>query len=135
MIEIDTVRAIALSLPEVEDRSDARMLHFYVRGRHFAWTYLERTAAKKSRQPRLDVLVVRCAAEAKEVFLAAEPGKLFTTDHYRGFPAVLVRLDKVNLGELRELLTAAWRCQAPRSLAKRLEQPTGRTARARPGSL
>jgi hypothetical protein len=33
--------------------------------------------------------------------------------HYDGFPAVLVRLSAVNADELRELITAAWRCQAP----------------------
>ena len=33
--------------------------------------------------------------------------------HYNGFPAVLVRLAKVSVGELRALLVQAWRCQAP----------------------
>jgi hypothetical protein len=42
----------------------------------------------------------------------------FTENHYRGFPAVLVRLDKISEKELRALLTAAWRCQAPRALVK-----------------
>ena len=118
MIDADKVRAIALSLPEVEDRSAKGMLRFSVRGKQFAWSYLERTAPKRARQPRLDVLAVRCAAEAKDILLAAAPDRLFTTDHYNGFPAVLVRLAKVDESELRDLLTAGWRCQAPRSLAK-----------------
>jgi hypothetical protein len=115
------LRAMALSLPEVEDRSTEHMLHFYVRGKHFAWTYLERSEAKAPRRPRLDVLAVRCAAEEKEALLASAPDRLFTTDHYKGFPAVLVRLDKVDEAELEALLTAAWRCQAPRGLAKRVK--------------
>ena len=123
-MNIKTVRDIALSLPEAEDRSDGDMLHFYVRGKHFAWTYLERVDAKRPRQPRPDVLVVRCAAEAKDSLLASDPDTFFTTDHYRGFPAILVRLDKIGAKDLRSLLTAAWLCQAPRVLAKRVVRPT-----------
>ena len=122
MIAPGTVRRIALSLPEAEDRSTAAALHFYVCGKHFAWSYLERVGEKGPRAPRLDVLAVRCAAEEKESILASDARKFFTTDHYRGFPAVLVRLDQVDERELRGLLMAAWRCQAPRSLAKRLPQ-------------
>jgi hypothetical protein len=118
MIDPDKVRAIALSLPEAEDRSANGVLRFSVRGKQFAWTYLERTTPERARQPRLDVLAVRCTAEAKDILLAAAPDRLFTTDHYNGFPAVLVRLAKVHESELRGLLTAAWRCQAPRGLAK-----------------
>ena len=129
MISTATVRRLALSLPEAEDRSGETALSFAVRGKQFAWSYLERVGDKGPRQPRLDVLAVRCAAEEKEDLLASGPGKFFTTDHYRGFPAILVRLAAVDENELRALLTAAWRCQAPRSLARRLEaspSPPGR---------
>jgi hypothetical protein len=121
MIDIDTVRKIALSLPEAEDRSTQSGLQFHVRGKQFAWTYLERVEENRPRRPRLDVLAVRCAAEEKEDLLASAPDKFFTSDHYRGFPAILVRLEAVGEDELRSLLTAAWRCQAPRALAKRLQ--------------
>jgi hypothetical protein len=118
MMDPDKVRAIALSLPEAEDRSANGMLRFSVRSKQFAWSYLERPAPRQARQPRPDVLAVRCAAEAKDTLLAAAPDRLFTTDHYNGFPAVLVRLAKVDESEMRGLLVAAWRCQAPRGLAK-----------------
>ncbi len=121
MVDVDTVRKIALSLPEAEDRTAQSGLQFYVRGKQFAWTYLDRVEIKGRRRPRLDVLAVRCAAAEKEGLLASAPEKFFTTDHYRGFPAILVRLDKIDARELRELLIAAWRCQAPRALAQRLK--------------
>ena len=38
--------------------------------------------------------------------------------HYNGFPAVLVRLPAVTLAQLRSLIVAAWRCQAPPQLVK-----------------
>jgi hypothetical protein len=113
-----SARRIATSLPEAEDGSGPDSLHFSVRGKQFAWSYLERVEEKRPRQPRIDVLAVRCPASEKESLLASDPEKFFTTDHYRGFPAILVRLDKVDDRELRELLTDAWRCQAPRKLVK-----------------
>jgi hypothetical protein len=113
MVDSDTVRRIALSLPESRDGSTATALRFYVRDKQFAWTYHERIHPKRPRQPRLEVLAVRCAADDKERLLASDPGKFFTTDHYRGFPAVLVYLDCIDEQEIRSLLAAAWRCQAP----------------------
>jgi hypothetical protein len=64
--------------------------------------------------PNQEVLAVRVASLAdKEELLAADPGKFFTEPHYNGFPAVLVRLPGVGADELGELITDAWRCQAP----------------------
>ena len=59
----------------------------------------------------------------KEELLAADPEKFFTEPHYNGFPAVLVRLPAIDAGELAELITDAWRCQAPRALAAELGRP------------
>jgi hypothetical protein len=122
MVDVETVRRIALSLPESTDGSTATALRFYVGEKQFAWTYQERVHPKRPRQPRLDVLAVRCAADEKERLLASDPGKFFTTDHYQGFPAVLVYLDCVDEQEMRVLLTAAWRCQAPAALRRRVEK-------------
>ena len=69
--------------------------------------------------PNPEVLAVRVADLAeKEELLAADPDKFFTEPHYNGFPAVLVRLPAIDAGELAELITDAWRCQAPRALAE-----------------
>ena len=67
------------------------------------------------------MLAVRCAAEEKADLLASALEKFFTTEHYRGFPAILARLDKIDARELRALLIAAWCCQAPRGLAQQLK--------------
>ncbi len=44
------------------------------------------------------------------------PGPSFTTDHYRGYPTVLVRLATVDPGDLRDVLEQAWRLHAPKRL-------------------
>ncbi len=118
MVDAQVVRQIVALLPETEDLSTLSALRFEVRKRGFAWSWHERIAPNLPRRPRLDVLAVRCPPEEKDAILSSDPKKFFTEDHYRGFPAVLVRLDEVSQDELRALLTAAWRCQAPRTLVK-----------------
>ncbi|MEI8407393.1 MULTISPECIES: MmcQ/YjbR family DNA-binding protein [unclassified Kribbella] len=120
MTDQDDVRRIALSLPEVEEAEDR--FAFSVRGKGIAWVWLERTEPK-TRVPRPDVLAVRVPnAAEKEALLAADPTKFFTEPHYNGFPAVLVRLPTITSTELQELLTDAWRTQAPKSLVKSFDQ-------------
>lgn len=118
MITADQVRALAMALPRVEDGSTAERLAFAVAGKGFAWTWLERVAPRGPRVPRLDVLAVRCRAEEKDLILESDPAVFFTDDHYRGFPAVLARLDRIATADLASLLTAGWRCQAPRPLLR-----------------
>jgi hypothetical protein len=129
MVSVQTVRRIAASLPQTEDLSTSSALRFEVCGKGFAWSWHERVDPKRSRRPRLDVLAVRCPPEEKDAILSSDPEKFFTEDHYRGFPAVLVRLDRIAEMELGALLTAAWRCQAPRALVKVMIAKKGSTFR------
>ena len=121
MADQDDVRRIALSLPgtvEGEDRFAFSVLNGG-KNKGFAWVWMERAAPKGPRVPRPDVLAVRVAGPgAKEELLAAGEGRFFTEPHYNGFPAVLVRLPAIEEDELRELLTDAWRCQAPKALVR-----------------
>lgn len=121
MTTAEQVRAIAMALPEAEDRSTAERLAFKVRGKGFAWSWLERSTPKGPRKPRLDVLAVRCRAEEKDLILESDPAVYFTEPHYHGFPAVLVRLDATAQADLAALLAAAWRCQAPKALLKAID--------------
>ena len=115
MADEDDVRRLALSLPEVTE--DDSGMHVRVRGKGFAWFYLERVAGQRKRVPRRDVLVVRVAGEYdKQGLLATDPEKLFTSDHYDGYPAVLVRLPVIETDELADWIADAWRSRAPRAL-------------------
>jgi hypothetical protein len=121
MADQDDVRRIALSLPGTVEGEDRFAFSVLNGGKHkgFAWVWMERAAPKGPRVPRPDVLAVRVAGPgAKEELLAAGEGRFFTEPHYNGFPAVLVRLPAVEEDELRELLTDAWRCQAPKALVR-----------------
>jgi hypothetical protein len=58
--------------------------------------------------PRLDIFVIRVADEDdKQALLAGEPDVFFTTAHYDGYPAVMVRLEEIDEARLGELLTDA----------------------------
>jgi hypothetical protein len=66
----------------------------------------------------------------KHALIAEDPEKFFTTDHYHGYPAVLVRLPAVDIEELTELLSDAWRTRASRRPVADLDSEL-RTRRAR----
>jgi len=124
----DDVRRLALALPEVvEGTVDCGFaVRHGAKSRGFAWAWRERLEPKKPRVPHDGVLVVRVAdGGTKEMLLAAEPEKFFTEPHYSGFPAVLVRLDMVDLEELGELLTEAWCCMAPPARRRQFEAGQG----------
>jgi hypothetical protein len=118
MVDLATLRRLALGLPEAHDASDGDRLAFEVRGKGFAWTYMERVEPKTPRRLRPDVLAVRCPRETKDMLLEAAPDRFFDDDHYRGYPAVLVRLAAIDADEMAGLLRGGWRAVAPRALVK-----------------
>ncbi len=63
-----------------------------------------------------ETLVLKVDLLEREILLAAEPEKFFLTEHYRGYPWILVRLPRVESAELGALLRRAWREAAPRKL-------------------
>jgi hypothetical protein len=70
-----------------------------------------------------DALVVRVVhLGEKEALLQGYPDAFFTTPHYDGYPAVLVRLEAVDPTELAELIEEAWRIQAPKKLVAEWEK-------------
>lgn len=69
-----------------------------------------------------DVLMFRVASlEDKELLLSDGRGVYFTTPHFRGYPAVLMRigdLARIDSEELADLVAEAWLTRAQRRLAK-----------------
>jgi hypothetical protein len=111
-VDIETVRRIAAALPGAMDSSKPEQLVFKVGGQGFAWSALQRLRPKTPRVPVLEVLAVRCPMERKEFLLEAAPDIYCDDDHYRGYPAVLVRLEAIGETELAALLADACAMQA-----------------------
>ena len=69
--------------------------------------------------PGGDILGVRVSDEGvKLALIADEPRVYFTTPHFDGYPAVLVKLAEIDVRDLEELITEAWLTQAPRKLVQ-----------------
>ena len=125
MADQDDVRRIALKLPATSegDGHFAFSVRNGAKDKGFAWVWMERPESKKPRVANPEVLAVRVAnREEKEALLASDATKFFTEPHYNGFPAVLVHLAAVDADELEELLTDAWRSQAPRKLVRSFDE-------------
>jgi hypothetical protein len=103
----DTVHELATSFPEAEASAGGRRA-YSVRGKGFAWEARERDGGG---------LAVRVDREEKELLLDANPTAYFTSPHYNGFPAIQIRLQKIDRDELHERLEDAWLIQAPKKLA------------------
>ncbi len=74
-------------------------------------------ASHKSAEP--DSLAVRIDFEQREELLAADPAIYYITDHYRNYPAVLVRLPQISADALQDLLGMAYRLVARESNRQR----------------
>ena len=118
MVDLATVRKLALALPEAVEQSNGGQISIGVGGKGFVWTYMQRVGPKTPRVARLDVVAIRCALERKELLIEAAPDIYFDDDHYRGYPAVLTRLAAIDEAELDAMLKAAWAMRAPRRLLK-----------------
>lgn len=114
----DVARIVA-ELPETAEPSPRT---WRVRKKLIAWERPLRKAdveALGDDAPDGDILGARVADEGvKFALIADDPAVFFTTPHFDGYPAVLVRLGAIRVADLEELITEAWLAQAPKTLAK-----------------
>jgi hypothetical protein len=123
----DDVRRIALSLPEAQERPMHGRAAWRIRDKLFVWERPLRRAdlqALGDQAPVGPILGARVEhLVAKEALIADNPDVFFTTPHFDGYPAVLIRLERVAPDELEEVIVEAWLARAPKRLAEQyLEQ-------------
>jgi|SRR5690606_23011841 len=105
----EKLRRAAAGLPQVEESTSYGTPSLKVAGKFLA----------RVKDP--DTVVLKCPLDEKEMLLFAEPEVFYETDHYKGWPAVLVRIHRIAPDELRHRLERAWRMQAPKRLLKATE--------------
>jgi hypothetical protein len=117
----DDVRRLALALPQtVEGSSRDGLLSWSIKSKTIAWERPLRRGdleALGDAAPQGPVLAARVPDLGAKEALLADGDVYFTTPHFNGYPAVLVRLDTIAAGELEELLVEAWLARAPKRLA------------------
>jgi hypothetical protein len=115
---------MALALPEASERLSRERRQWVVKDKLFVWERPLRSkeveqleAAGDVELPDGPILGARVEhLVAKEALLAADERIYFTTPHFEGYAAVLVRLDRIGMQELEELITEAWLARAPKRL-------------------
>lgn len=116
---------LALAMPEATNEvSEDGRPSYLVHGKMFCFHRSRRPDAvdPETGERMDDVLMFRVAdLEEKELILADDRGVYFTTPHFRGYPAVLVRipdLERIDRDELRDLVAGAWLTRAQKRLAR-----------------
>lgn len=111
------VLAAAAHLPGIEQSTSYGNFSVKVRGKYLC-------SIKDA-----NTLSLRCAMEDKEMLFEAAPEIYYETDHYKGWPGLLVRLNKISKKELSARLERAWRIQAPKALLKSFDGQEKATSR------
>jgi hypothetical protein len=104
----EEVRAIALSLPGVEEGTSYGTPGFKVKGK-----FITRLRPEDNSLVLTDV-----PFDERDMLMEAEPETFHMTPHYRDYPAVLARIETLHPGSLRAFLERRWRNVAPRRLVK-----------------
>jgi hypothetical protein len=98
-VAVADARRVLLGFDNVVEGRSYGMPSFLVNGRFFARFRDEDT-----------VLVLQLASiDDRDVLMQIDPAAFFFTDHYRSYPAVLIRLAEVPQSLLGEVVTQAWR--------------------------
>src|SRR5262245_11754507 len=122
MATFDDVARLALALPGASEGVSRGWRTWVVKDKLFVWERpLSKTERKALGDAAYDGPILGARVEhlvAKEAIIADEPEVFFTTPHFDGYPAVLVRLPVITVPDLRELVEEAWLCRAPKRLVQ-----------------
>jgi hypothetical protein len=102
-VTFDTLRALALALPGVEDGMSYGTPALKVKGK---------LMVRLKEDGQSVVLVI--GFDNREILMQANPETFYITDHYRNYPSVLMKLSRVSAEELRTVLELTWRNVAPK---------------------
>jgi hypothetical protein len=116
----DDVRRLALAMPEATEVESRGLRQWRIKDKLFVWERPLRKsdlAALGDAAPDGPILGARVEnLIAKEALLANDQGVFFTTPHFDGFPAILVKLDRIGVHDLEEVVVEAWLARAPKRL-------------------
>ena len=100
-LDFNTVRQIAMTFPHVEDSTSYGAPSLKVNGKLLTCPAIHRSAEPNT-------LAVRIGFDTRAELMAADPDVYYLTDHYVNYPAVLVRLSRIHVDGLRDLLGMSW---------------------------
>ena len=107
MNDWEEAAAAALSLPQTELSTSYGKPAVKVNGKAFLYT---------GREP--DSFAVATPLEEKELLIETGPDTFWESDHYRGWPAVLVRYGSPERDRIERVIARAWWDKASRAQRK-----------------
>jgi hypothetical protein len=116
------VQRLALALPGTDERISREKRQWRVKDKLFVWERplrAKEVAELGDDAPDGPILGARVEhVGAKQALVEDDPRVYFTTSHFEGYAAILVRLDRIGPAELEEVVVEAWLVRAPRRLAE-----------------
>ena len=108
---LDEMREIALSFPGCVEGTSYGRPSFLVNKKFF--TRLRRDDAS--------LVLLEVSFDEREMLIEAEPETFHFTAHYKDYPAVLVRMERITPDELKAMLERRFRKIAPKKLLKEMD--------------
>jgi hypothetical protein len=105
MVTYDQIRKIALQLPGVEEGTSYGTAALRVKGKFLA-------RLKEDGES----VVFRVGFDERDLLMRTKPKVFYITDHYLGYPAVLLRLSAASQKEAADIIEMAWQSVAPKRL-------------------
>src|SRR5436190_13573781 len=102
ILTFETVLEIGMGFSGVESGTTFGWPCLKANGKLFTWM-----PVKKDVEP--GTLALRIDFDQREALLEEAPDTYYLTDHYRNYPAVLIRLNRLDKESLRDLLRASYR--------------------------
>jgi hypothetical protein len=105
-------RKIALSFPESHEKESYGNQAIFVVKKFFT----------RYRKNDDSLVFIVDSMETRDMMLELDPKTYFITEHYKDYPSVLVRMERISTDELQTMLERRWRQIAPKKLVKEIEE-------------
>jgi hypothetical protein len=99
-------KKVALSFPEAHEKSHYGSPSIMIAKKFFT----------RLRREDDGIVWIVGSIDERDALLEMDPQTYFITDHYRNYPAVLVRISAIDTAMLRKMLERRWRAIAPKKL-------------------
>jgi hypothetical protein len=97
-LTVAAARRLILSLADVAEGRSYGLPAFLLKGKFFA----------RFRDADTVLVLQLGSIDDREVLMQLNPRAFFFTDHYRDYPAVLIRLAEISRPQMDEVLKVAW---------------------------
>ena len=104
-------RRIALSFPGAEEKPSYGKPAIFILKKFFT----------RLRAEDNSLVLAVSSIDERDMLIEAEPALFHITDHYRDYPMVLARLERLDAATLKAMLARRWRELYPKKLLKALE--------------